>query len=209
MTKKKTLLIIIVLIVIAIIIASIVLVVNKTPEDTNKDNNISNVQNQNTGKLQSYISKLGDDYYIKYSGKFKDNNKKYVDAIIEYTKSGEDYGFRSTEINMYLLYKDKKMYSISHRYKIIVELGMLNVDEYNLASDIGQVFVKAYTENMGSTSYDVEEYLHYGKTLKYYFKDNDIRLIKYDEQDIRIIRVEYEAKQELLAKPDGYTYAIQ
>ena len=86
---------------------------------------------------------------------------------------------------------------------------MLNLNEYNLVSDIGQVFVKAYDENIGSTKYFVEEYLYNGKALKYYFKQDDIKIIKYNEQEIRVIRVEYKANNELLQKPNGYTYGIQ
>jgi len=198
------------LVLIAVVVVIVILVTNQQEEiRQDSTNNISNVQNHNTGMLQAYIANLSDNYYIKYYGKFKDNFNEYVDSVIEYTKSGENFGFRSNEINMYLVYKDKKLYTISHRYKLIVEIARLNLNEYNLASDIGQVFVKGYNEYIGSTEYAVEEYLYNGNTLKYYFKDNDIKLIKYDEQDIRIIRVENKANQELLTIPSSYSYGIE
>ena len=56
--------------------------------------------------------------------------------------------------------------------------------------------------------YDVEEYLFNGKSLKYYFKDSGVKLIRYNGQDIKVIRLEKNTNKEMLIKPEGYKVAI-
>jgi len=83
-----------------------------------------------------------------------------------------------------------------------------DISEYNLVSDINQIYVNTYKEKLNNAEHTVEEYLFNGKVLKYYFKDNDIKLIKYDSQDIKVIRLEKNTNDELFVKPEGYAYAI-
>ena len=209
MNKKKLFVIIIcTLVVIAITITAILI--------TKKDNQpIANpiIPNPNvkvTGKLREYIDNLQENYYIKYSGKFKNNFGELVNATVEYTKAGENFGLRSSELDMYMICEKDKLYSISHRYKMMILMGRKNFDisEYNLVSDINQIFISSYKEKVGSVEYDVEEYLFNGRVLKYYFKDGDIKLIKYDGQDIKIIRLEKNTNNEMLVKPEGYAVAM-
>ena len=205
MSKNKLLIFIVVIISIAIVVGAVVLVTdNDNPHVSDNTNNI--IPTVTKGKLQSYIANLTNNYYIKYHGKFRNNSGELVNAVVEYTKDGQNYGFRSTELDMNIVGDSKKIYSISHKYQLIVSMDNKKLDtrEYNLASDIGQAFVKSYIESVGSTQYDVEEYLFIGKTVKYYFKDNDIKLIRYDGQDIQIIRLEKQTNSELLVKPDWY-----
>lgn len=211
MDKKRLLVIIgVILVAIAIIVTTILFVINKDKQVIDEydvvDNNI-----KVTNKLEEYIANLTDNYYIKYSGKFKNNSGELVNAIIEYTKAGDKFAFRSNEINMHLICENETLYSISHSYRLIISMHKKSIDtsEYNLASDIGQMFVKSYKEIIGNTEYDVEEYLYNGNVLKYYFKDNDIKLIRYNGQDIRIVRLEKQTNAELLVKPSGYSYGIE
>lgn len=206
MNKKKTLIVIGIVVVIVLTLVIIILVTNN--DNSQMVDNTSDIIPTNTkGKLQSYIDNLTDNYYIKYHGKFKNNSGELVNAVIEYTKDGKNYGFRSTELDMNLVGDNEKIYSISHRYELIVGMDKKNIDirEYNFASDIGQVFIKSYIENMKDKQYEVEEYIFNGKTLKYYFIGEDIKLIRYDGQDIQIIRIEKQSNVELLKKPDWYT----
>ncbi|MBQ8043293.1 MAG: hypothetical protein IJ272_03985 [Clostridia bacterium] len=209
MDKKRIVVIISVVLLVIAIIATVVLIPRNDDEQVGDDNDVINHSVKVTGKLQEYIINLTDNYYIKYSGKFKNNSGELVNAIIEYTKDGDNFAFRSSEINMYLIGERQTLYSISHSYKMILTMPKTSLDtsEYNLASDIGQTFVKSYKENIGSTEYDVEEYLYNGNQLKYYFKENDIKLIRYNSEDIRTIRLEKQTNKELLVKPSGYANA--
>lgn len=205
MNKKKTLIIFITLIfVISAIITTVIVITNG--DDEVVDNNLLDHSVKVTGKLQQYIANMGENYYIKYSGTFKDVTEKQVKGIVEYTKSGESFALRSTELDMYLICEKDTLYSISHRYKLMINMSKesFNINEYNLVSNIGQVFVNTYKEQIDNTEHDVEEYQYNGKQLKYYFKEDNIRLIKYDGQEIRIIRFENKSNLELLTKPTGY-----
>ena len=123
MKKNKLWIVILVAILIVILIIGMVVLLTQKPDEVqNNEDDIQNVQTQNTEKLKQYIAKLGDNYYIKYSGKFKNNADEYIQSVVEYTKSGKDFGYRSSEINMNLLYKEGRFYTISHRYKLIVEI---------------------------------------------------------------------------------------
>ena len=203
---KKILVVAGIVLLLLIVTGAIIITVKYLNNGEHEDTNVVVPNIKVTGKLDEYIKNLTDNYYIKYSGKFSE----LVDAIIEYTKDGNNYGLRSSELDMHLICQGSKLYSVSSKYKLIVEMGRdsFKISEYNLASDIGQTFVKSYQENINSTIYDVQEYTYNGKNLKYYFKDSDIKLIRYDGQDIRIIRLENKTNTELLVKPEGYTYAI-
>lgn len=211
--KKNTKMIIIglaILIIVALVIGIVIKAINRNGKNEDLGNNTIDYAVKDTGNLEEYIKNMGNNYYIKYSGKFKDNNGKYVQTVIEYTKDQDNFALRSSDLNMHIICEKEKLYTISSRYKLIVEIGKdsFNTSEYNLASDIGQVFVKAEREKVSGTEYDVEEYLYNGKSLRYYFKEGNLRFIRYDSQEIRIIRLEKESNKELLTKPSGYKYAI-
>jgi hypothetical protein len=212
--NKKNIIIITSIIVLIIGIAIIVGITTNKPNDEipqeNGKNNTINSDIKITGKLAEYMKSLSDNYYIKYLGNFKDTNSETVNTIVEYTKDGQSFGLRIDELEVQMIYDGKDLYSISNRYKIIVQMGKESFDigEYNLVSDIGQTYINSYTEKVKNKKYDVEEYAYNGKTLKYYFIDNDIKLIKYDDRDISVIRVEGKPNSALLTKPEGYTYAI-
>lgn len=195
--------------VLVILVASITVVflVRNNNEEPDNGDDMINPNVKVTGNLQDYINALTDNYYIKYSGKFRNNSGELVSAVVEYTKDGKNFALRSSELNMHMMCEQEKLYSISYDYKMIITMSKQSFDisEYNLVSDINQIFVKSYKESINSTEYDVEEYLFNGKTLKYYFKDSDIKLIRYDGGDIKIIRLEKKTNSELLVKPDGYT----
>lgn len=209
MDKKKLLIIIIGALVIIAITTTVVLIIknNKKPID---NPNLTNPGVNVTGNLKEYIGNLSENYYIKYSGKFKNNSGELVNAIVEYTKEGENFALRSSELDMHMICEKEKLYSISYRYKMMILMGRqsFNISEYNLVSDINQIFVSSYKEKVNSTEYDVEEYTYNGKVLKYYFKDGSIKLIRYDGQDIKVIRLEKITNKEMFVKPEGYSVAI-
>lgn len=214
--NKKITLVITVLVVIILAVAIILGINRKTtntglPADNNENkNNQVDIGDEFVSKLQQYLEILGNNYYIKYSGKFKNNSGEKISAIVEYTKSDSDYGLRSSELEMQLIWEGQKLYSISNKYKMIVEMGRDSIDisEYNLVSDIGQIYVKSYIEKIGNIEYDVEEYLFNEKNIRYYFIGNDIKIIRYDGEDIKVIRLEKNTNAELLKKPTDYDYAI-
>lgn len=198
----------VVMIIIGTLVALLVRDSGYVPD--NNENEIVSNTNEETDKLNEYISSLRDNYYIKYSGKFENNSGELVDATVEFTKAGENFGMESKELDMYIICEGERLYTISHRYKILLELSRehLDISEYNFVSNFGQIFIKSYTEKINNTVYDVEEYLHNGKALKYYFNQAGIKYIKYGEQEITVLRVEKNTYEELLIKPDGYSYAI-
>ncbi len=209
MNKKKLIIGMIAVFVMIAITITIVLIVKNDKQEID----VPVIPNPNvkvTGNLKEYIGNLTENYYIKYSGKFKDNSGELVDAIVEYTRDGESFALRSSELDIHMICEKEKLYSISYRYKMMIQMGRQSFDisEYNLVSDINQIFVNSYKEKVNNMDYDVEEYLFNGKGLKYYFKDSDIKLIRYDGQDIRVIRLEKTTNNEMLKKPEGYKVAI-
>lgn len=210
MNKKKWIILLAIITVVIAVTTVVLLVINSSKEENTVEENKNNYSIKVQGKLEEYIRKLSDNYYIKYSGKFKNNSEELTQAIVEYTKSGESFGLRSSELNMHIICNGKVLNTISDRYKLIVEMPKehLDVKEYNLVADIGQVFVKEYKENIGSNEYDVEEYLLDNNPLKYYFKEQDIKYIKFEESLISIIRLELKTNQELLDMPTGYSKTI-
>lgn len=211
MDKRIWMVLIVCSIVVAIIVMLVVLLVRDSGyvPDNNK-NEVVNSTTKEPAKLNEYINSLTDNYYIKYSGKFENNSGELVEATVEFTKDGENFGIESKELDMYVICEGEKLYTISHRYKLLVELAREHFDtaEYNFVSNFGQVFIKSYTEKINNTVYDVEEYLYNGQALKYYFNQSGVKYIKYGEQEIRVIRVEKNTYEELLVKPEGYSYAI-
>ena len=210
MRNKKTILIIGIILVVTVITLVILAIILKPNNNQGENNNPIQYIPQGERKLDNYTKSLTDNYYIKYSGKFKDNSGEYIDAIVEYTKDSKNYGLRSEELDMHIICQDERLYTISSKYKLIVEIGKesFKINEYNFVSNIGQEYINAYQENINSITYDVEEYRYNGKMLKYYFSGEDIKLINYDNKEIRVIRVEQKTNKELLAKPNGYKYAI-
>lgn len=210
--NKKKIIIIASIIVVLLIVALVVIVVVKKPSSTEgpQDNKVENNNAEVTDKLNEYIATLTDNYYIKYSGKFKNNSGEYIDAMVEYTKAGNNFALKSTELDMHMICEGENLYTVSNKYKLIIQMGRKNFDisEYNWVSNIGQTFVESYEENINSTKYFVEEYLFNGKSLKYYFKENEIKFVNYDGNKISVLRVEKSTDKELLIKPEGYAYAI-
>jgi len=206
MKKNKIMKIIIISLIVIILSVAIFFVVRNLPSE-NVDIYKEKGEIKITGLLKEYMTSLKDNYYIKYSGKFHDNNSKLVQAVIEYTKEGKNFAIKSIELDMHLIGDDSKIYTISDKYKLMVELpkDTLNINEYNFISDFGQEYVKTYEEKLNKVKYTVEEYMYNGKQVKYYFKDNEVKVITYDGQEINVIRVELNAKTELLEKPKGYT----
>ena len=215
MNKKKVIIIVGIILVVVTIVTTIIFLVLKNknkeqPTDKNNNNVVVYQEAKVVGKLAEYIKGLTENYYIKYLGNFEDNIKNKINAIVEYTKSGDKFALRSTELNMHMIAEEERLYSISNRYKMIVEMGLKSFDisQYNLVSDFGQTFVKSYKDKISDKEYDVEEYRFNGNSIKYYFLNNEINLVKYNSETIKIIRVEKKTNSELLIKPDGYSYAI-
>lgn len=213
MKKKKLVIILIITIVlIAICIGLVVLWSKAENVNTGTNNNESQKVQQVkvTGKLKEYIEGLNENYYIKYSGKFKDEKSTLKQAIVEYTLKGSDFAIRSTEINLQMVCMNDVLSSISNRYKIVVEMSRNSFDttEYNLASDFGQTFVKSSKEKLNKIEYDVEEYKHFDNTIKYYFLEDNLKFIMYNEEQIKILRLEYKTNNEMFVIPSDYEKVI-
>lgn len=213
MKKKKLVIILIVTIVLIAICIGLVMIFNKK-QNTNVGTNNNESQNVQqvkvTGKLKEYIERLNENYYIKYSGKFKDEKSTLKQAIVEYTLKGSDFAIRSTEINLQMVCMNDVLSSISNRYKIVVEMSRNSFDttEYNLASDFGQTFVKSSKEKLNEIEYDVEEYKHFDNNIKYYFLEDNLKFIMYNEEQIKILRLEYKTNNEMFTIPSNYEKLI-
>lgn len=211
-SNKKILIAVTIALVLIIAVVVTIVVITKSNSNgelvNNGGNNNEVTQNVKvTGKLKEYITSLTNNYYIKYSGNFKNNAGETTNAIVEYTKKGEDYALRASALDIQLICEENTLYSISHTYKMIVKMSKYSFDitEYNLASDFDQTFVKSYKETRNATEYDVEEYTFNGNSIKYYFKDADLKYIKYNTQEISVIRLEKNTNTELFVKPNGYS----
>lgn len=211
---KKIIILSIVLLLIVVGVTIIrVKYINKEPTNPgpnpsqNGQEGSNNSELKVTGKLLEFIKGLENNYYIKYSGKFKNSLGQKQTAFVEYTKNGQDYALIANDLDIQLVCEGNTLYSISHIYKMIVKMNERHFDisEYNLISDIGQTYVKSYKEKIKKIEYDVEEYDFNGKAIKYYFIGNDIKLIKYDTDDISVVRVEKKTNKQLFVKPKGYT----
>lgn len=209
MDKKKVLIIVTSILVVLAITITVILIPKQDDKPIDKPV-VPNPSVKVTGKLKEYIVGLTNNYYIKYYGEFKNNNGEFVNSILEYTKNGENFGLRSSELDMHMICEKDKLYSISERYKMMILMGRetFDISEYNLVSDINQIYVNSYKEKVNNTEYDVEEYLFKEKVLKYYFNESDIKLIKYDGREIKILRLEKNTNNEMLVKPQDYTVAI-
>lgn len=211
--KRKLVSIFVIILVLLIAIVSVVVIVNSMKNNQNNNTGVNNNeagQNANlSSKMSEYMNSLTDNYYIKYSGSFKNNYGEVVNTVIEYTKAGKNYALKATDLDMHIICENDTLYSISHIYQMIVSMNKESVDirEYNLVSNIGQNFVKEYKEVVNNIEYDVEEYDFKGNIIKYYFYANDIKLIKYNLNEIKIIRVEKNTNNNLFVKPQGYTNA--
>lgn len=219
MKNKKLLIIIAIVLIAVVIVTSVIIIVKKTNDEKKYNDNNDGVVNNGvensgntenlrvTGKLAKYIQGLTNNYYIKYSGNFMGDSGKTINTIVEYTKSKEDFAIRVNDLNIHLICEDDKLYSISSQYKMIVQMNKESFDitQYNLASDMGQTFVKSYKEILNNVEYDVEEYTYNGTTIKYYFISNDLKIIRYNLEDIKVIRVEKNTNTTLLKKPEGYS----
>lgn len=213
MKKKKLIIILIVTIVLIAICIGLVVLFNKG-ENLNtgvNNNDTPNVQQvQVTGKLKKYIESLGNNYYIKYYGKFKNVKEELQQAVVEYTLKNNDFAMRSQEIDMRIVCTGDVLSTISDRYKIIVDISKNSFDttEYNLASDFGQTFVKSAKEKLNKIEYDVEEYKYYDNNIKYYFLEDNLKFIMYNEEQIKILRLEYKTNSEMFTIPGNYEKLI-
>ena len=213
MNKRKLKIVCIIAVGVAIlglIVFFIIKKINSVPTNNNITNEVNQSNVEVTGKLLNYIDKLKDNYYIKYSGSFKDNSGEYKQAIVEYTKLNDKFAIKSAELDMNVVYDGKNINSVSDKYNIIVKMVQtaFNLNEYHLVQNIGQTYVKSYKDYISGKLYDVEEYKLYDNTYKYYFKENDLKMIEYNGKTIKILRVENDTNAEMLVLPEGYKIMI-
>lgn len=212
MANKKIAIIISIIIVVVVAIVSILIIVNRlnsTDIDNDWENEVpGNANSELTGKLAEYIKSLSDNYNIKYSGNFKNDLGQKANTIVEYTKNGENFALRISELDVHLICEGAKLYSISNKYEVVVQMSRAsyNISEYNLASNIGQTYVKSYKSKVENEEYDVEEYTYNNEKIKYYFQGKDLKFIRYKSEDIKVVRVEKNVYTTLFNKPEGYKY---
>ena len=207
MKRKGVIIAIIVVLIVAVGVGIAIFLVNKNnntdePTKTNNYGKITNIE----GKIKEYLSGLGNNYAIKYSGKFEDNSGERITALVEYTKDMDNYAIKSNELDLYIVYEEGKARSISNRYKMVAKIPASGIDitKYNYVSDFGQEYVRTYDEEIEDKYYQVEEYKKDEDVIKYYFLDSEIKIIKYNDETIRVIRVEKKTNRELFEVPNGY-----
>lgn len=203
-----------------LIILAIVLVIALWPDNSNTKEPVPNTsivfRNVN-GKLASYIISLGNEYYIKYTGKFgkSDFNTSLVDATVEFTAKNDKNAIYSNEINMHVVIKGEDTYNILNKQKMLFKSKLplrFSTEPYNLISDFGQIYVKDDETKIDGVKYVYQEYTYDKSVIRYYFAGEQlshIRIIS-DGQERKInIRVDKKAKEELFNIPSNYnTYDI-
>lgn len=173
MNKKKWMLWIAAIILIALVITVIIIMLKDNKSDTNIPSG-NTVQSEN--RLGKYISSLKDNYYIYYSGDFENISSDTVKASIYYSKSGDSFALKSDDLNIHIVFKESKLYNISHTFRFIVVMDKEAVDisKYNLIS----LDKKEYIHGVQEDDYYVEEYKMGEKIVKYYFEDTNLKKIQ-------------------------------
>lgn len=211
MNKKKF---IIVILAIALVVVLAVIIVHYTKNnqnliDSKKENIVSG-----ESRLKNYIASLKENYYIYYTGEFKDINGIYKKASIYFSKSGKNYAIKSDDLSLHVVLKENKLYNISHTYKMVIVMNKdsLNLAGYNLISLDGKEYVKSKQEKIEKTLYYVEEYKTNEENISYYFAGDSLKKIQIQrdgkEQNV-LFTVENTTRQDLFVINEDYemTYA--
>lgn len=167
------------------------------------------------GKLSEYIKGLGNAYTIRYLGEFGSNNwnKDIKQATVEYTKEGVNEALYSKEISRYVVTKGDTVYSILHKFQLVVEAKKpvdFETKGYNLLSDFGQRYVADVKVKESGVEYIYQEYIYEDAKIRYYFVDDELRYIKVvdgeNERKINVIIDRKTVKRELFDIPTNYTH---
>ena len=207
--NKKVLIILIVLVIVIIGTIITMLLVNKDDINNEFINPYGETQAdiRVTGRLKTLLEGLGNNYQIKYSGKFKNETGEEVQAIVEYTRRESDHALKANELEMHLVKEGDILNSVSKRYQMIVKMRPTSFDisTYNLISDMGQTYIKSSKKKLDGKNYDVEEYKLNENSIEYYFLDGQIKRIMYNDKEIKVLRVEKNVNTLLFDLPRDYS----
>ena len=204
LSKKRVLIIIVSIILIGVVSAVIFLIPKGNNYEVEIQNKKANVKV--TGKLEKVLNNLNDNYTIKFSGIFLNEQEEVVNSIVEFTKYKDNFAIKSDELGIYFVCENDKVKSISTRYKMIAIMpkSAIDVTMYNPVQDFGQRFNKESKDNIDGKEYEVEEYIYNDIVIKYYFFNDDIKIIKYNERVIKVIRIENVVNKDLFNVPTSY-----
>lgn len=210
--NKKIILIAGIILFIALISVGIFIVVKNKKDKENEIGSISFPfpQEYEETKLSEYIQKLGDNYSIKYSGTFKNNEGKDIKTVIEYTKDKENFAIKSSDLDLHVVCADGVVNSVSNRWKAIIEMPERSFDSYryNLILNAGQTYLRHFATKENKITYYVEEYKYKEDVVQYYFLEDTVKFVKVNDNKIDIIRVENVTNKDLFTLPKGYAKAI-
>lgn len=213
LNKKRRIIVIAfgILVVLAVVLAIILWpekpVENKEPVDKQPV-----VLRNVSGKLAKYITNLGEEYYIKYTGKYgkKNLNTTLVDATIEFTRKKEKTAIYSEDVNMHVVIDGEDSTNMLHKQKMILKSKLpvrFSTEPYNLISDFGQIYVKDQETTIDGVKYIYQEYKYQNSIIRYYFIEDElsyIRIIANNEDRKINIRIEKKSKDELFKIPTNY-----
>ena len=202
--KKKIIICLAILILVIIVLLLVFLLPKGNIGQEGKTNNETSINV--TGKLEQMIKKLNNNYTIKYSGDFLNEDNKVINAIVEFTRFNENFAIKSDSLGLHFVCENGKLKSVSTRYKMIVVMpeSAINTELYNPLDDFGQTFNKSYVEQIDDKEYEIEEYTYNNTTYKYYFLNDEIKIIKYNDLTIKVIRIQYGVNRELFNLPTNY-----
>lgn len=203
MNKKKWIITGSIVLAIILVILTVVIIVSKNKNETTNVPEDNYVRSEN--RLLKYIDSLGDNYYIYYSGEFENTSSDTVKASIYYSFDNGSFAMKSEELNIHIVFKENKLYNISHIYGLIVVMDKEAVDisKYNLISTEKKDFVRESSED----NYIVEEYFMKDTTVKYYFEENTLKKIKVGKEGVFkdiSFTVEKNTRQDIFVIDDSY-----
>lgn len=209
--KNKIKIIIVILAIVCVITLLSVIVYNTFIKKNNTDNLNTSKKNISTigitGKLKETITNLGKNYTIKYYGFFPNNENKKEKAVVEYTKSDDSYALLSNDIDIHIVYKNNILKSISKKLKMVFNMpeSAIDIYTYNLIGNYSQQYIETFDEKISDKQYYVEEYKIGENIIKYYFLDDEVKYVRYNDELISIIRIEKTVNNELFDIPSNYT----
>lgn len=217
MNMKKNWKIIIVILAI-IVILSIGLIMYKYIKDRVKDNiNGENKVVETEKLLGKYVNILSGNYYIRYSGKFKNLSGDEQQATVEVSKKDKSIAMNSSELGIGFIDNGEVSYSISHRSKTVIKISNSNqlekdVDDYIFIKNVENFeneYLGSGEEKIDGVKYEYEDYKESENAiLRYYFLRGELKYIKLSKNDnetiVQVIDINNKSKENLFKVPSGY-----
>lgn len=213
--KKKIIIAVIIVFAIIAIVAGVMLITRYMNPNAEIPSGTTKPIEKGEKLISGYIDIMKETYYIKYSGMFSINKtSEKMQATVEYTKNKEDYALNSKEMGVGLVKKGSTLYSISHTYKMVMELPITTVIDYNYdmyskIADIEKGYVGDGKETVDRINCFYEEYKNGDTKTRCYFVRDELKFVRITTKDseelLKIEEIKGKVENELFEIPTTYT----